>query len=187
MQQLELVATLKPAPKRTIRAGDMSGIHVGIHVVVLSLQCRLREVSETLKETRFKNLILMRDITVVTIIRLKETPKYLLGQGKDAEVAETLQWMATKYGRQTSITTEVLEACGQIKGSKEKGFSLSTTMVHFRGLFLTKKLGFSTCLIWLSWTLIGLAYPLYNVFLRTYPVPVLISFSNSSEYCLSLL
>jgi len=40
--------------------------------------------------------------------------------------------------------------------------------VHLRGLFATRRLGISTSLIWFSWTLIGLAYPLYNVFLPTY-------------------
>ena len=37
-----------------------------------------------------------------------------------------------------------------------------------KGLFATKRIGVSTLLIWFSWTLIGLAYPLYNVFLPTY-------------------
>lgn len=37
-----------------------------------------------------------------------------------------------------------------------------------KGLFASRKLGLSTSLIWFSWLLIGLAYPLYNVFLPTY-------------------
>lgn len=41
-------------------------------------------------------------------------------------------------------------------------------IVHCRGLFATKRMGLSTSLIWFSWLLIGLAYPLYNVFLPTY-------------------
>jgi MFS family permease len=40
--------------------------------------------------------------------------------------------------------------------------------MHCRGLFATKRMGLSTSLIWFSWLLIGLAYPLYNVFLPTY-------------------
>jgi hypothetical protein len=32
----------------------------------------------------------------------------------------------------------------------------------------TRKMALSTTLVWLSWLLIGLAYPLYNVFLPTY-------------------
>jgi hypothetical protein len=32
---------------------------------------------------------------------------------------------------------------------------------HVRGLFTTRKMALSTTLVWLSWLLIGLAYPLY--------------------------
>ncbi|KAL7935125.1 major facilitator superfamily domain-containing protein [Trichoderma chlorosporum] len=35
-------------------------------------------------------------------------------------------------------------------------------------LFLTKKMGVTTILLWLSWSSIGLAYPLFNVFLPYY-------------------
>ena len=47
-------------------------------------------------------------------------------------------------------------------------FSFGEVGMHLRGLFATKKLAFSTSLIWFSWLLIGLAYPLYNVFLPQY-------------------
>lgn len=109
----------------------------------------------------------------VTIINLKETPKYQLGQNKDEEVVETLQWMAKKYNRPCSLTVEHLRACGQVTSSKKQGahrFSLSfgELKIHLSGLFLTRKLAISTLLIWLSWLLIGLAYPLYNVFLPEY-------------------
>lgn len=121
-------------------------------------------------------LVFVLSILRVTVINLKETPKYLLGQGRDDEVVETLQWMANKYNRPCSLTLGQLEACGDIvtsraaagKGNKKVDFSFADIYVHLRGLFLTKKQGLSTLLIWLSWLLIGLAYPLYNVFLPTY-------------------
>merc|ERR1712098_793387 len=46
--------------------------------------------------------------------------------------------------------------------------SLGEIMMHLSGLFSTKKMGISTSMIWFSWTLIGLAYPLFNVFLPQY-------------------
>ena len=117
-------------------------------------------------------LVLVMAILRLTIIRLKETPKYLLGQGKDAEVIETLEWLATKYNRPFDLTLSQLEACGEVKtsssrksGNKRFNVDFSEIGLHIRGLFLTKKLGYSTILIWFSWTLIGLAYPLYNVYL----------------------
>ena len=98
-------------------------------------------------------------IARITVIRLKETPKYLLGEGKDEEVVDTLQWMATRYNRPCSLTAAELMACGVVGTSKSrKGkFSINEVMVHLRGLFLTKKIGWSTTLVWLSvLSLIGL-------------------------------
>jgi hypothetical protein len=86
-----------------------------------------------------------------------------------ARVVETFQWLATKYDRPCSLTLAKLEACGVVRGAhSSKLFSFSETAVHFRGLLSTTKIAVSTLLIWLSWTLIGLAYPLFYVFLSTY-------------------
>lgn len=110
-------------------------------------------------------LVLVMSVMRVTVIRLRETPKYLLCMGKDAEVVETFQYLATKYNRPCSLTIQKLEACGTVGSAKKKGFSIESVLVHLRGLFSTKKLAISTLMIWLSWTLIGLAYPLFYVFL----------------------
>jgi hypothetical protein len=106
----------------------------------------------------------------ITVIRLRETPKYLLASGEDAKVVETFQYLATKYNRPCSLTLDALEACGEVKGAHSEGgrYSFSETMVHLSGLFSTRKIAISTLLIWLSWTLVGLAYPLFYVFLGTY-------------------
>lgn len=114
-------------------------------------------------------LVFVLSILRVTVINLKETPKYLLGQGRDDEVVETLQWLATKHNRPCSLSLAQLEACGEIvtsraatgKGGKKINFSFADIWVHVRGLFLTRKLAISTLLLWFSWLLIGLAYPLY--------------------------
>ena len=57
---------------------------------------------------------------------------------------------------------------GSVSAHAKRKFSFAEVGVHLQGLFATKKLALSTSLIWFSWTLIGLAYPLYNVFLPTY-------------------
>ncbi|CZT07596.1 related to synaptic vesicle transporter SV2 (major facilitator superfamily) [Rhynchosporium agropyri] len=114
-------------------------------------------------------MVFVMSVARITVIRLKETPKYLLGEGKDEQLVADLQAMAARYNRPCSITVEILAACGKINSAHGKSkFSISEITVHFRGLFLTKTLGLSTSLIWLSWTLIGLAYPLLYVFLSTY-------------------
>lgn len=111
-------------------------------------------------------LILLMSIARVTVVRLKETPKFLLGQGKDDEVVANLQGIAKRYNRQCDLTVEQLAACGTITSAHRSG--LGEMLIHLRGLFATKKLGLSTCLIWFSWLLIGLAYPLFYVFLPQY-------------------
>jgi hypothetical protein len=105
--------------------------------------------------------VLVLSILRVTVIRLNETPKYLLTKGYDREVVECFQKIAKKYNRPCNLTLEQLQACGQIQstyGGSRYGFV--EFWAHMKGLFQTKKLGLSTSLIWLSWTLIGLAYPL---------------------------
>ncbi len=99
----------------------------------------------------------MLSILRVTVIRLKETPKYLLAKGQDQAVVDTFHSIATKYNRPCSLTFEQLDACGPIKSTYGKTrYGVSEFLAHLRGLFATKKLGFSTFLIWLSWTLIGM-------------------------------
>lgn len=126
------------------------------------------------------SLVLVMSILRVTVIKLRETPKFLVGEGRDAEVVDTMQFIAKKYNRPCSLTLEQMEACGatggvlpagrrgSVSAHASKKFSLSEIGMHLRGLFATRRLGLSTSLIWFSWTLIGLAYPLYNVFLPTY-------------------
>lgn len=111
------------------------------------------------------SLVFVMSILRITVIRLKETPKFLVGEGKDAEVVETLQYIANKYNRTCSLTLEQLSACGVTgadtgrRGSvshAKKRFSFNEIWVHIKGLYVTKRIGLSTTLIWFSWTLIGL-------------------------------
>jgi len=123
----------------------------------------------------------------VTVIRLHETPKFLVGQGRDRQVVDTLQGLARKYGRPCTLTLERMEACGALAdgaGDAHGGrrASPSEVRVHLRGLYATSRIGASTSLIWLSWLLIGLAYPLYNVFLPSYLRSRGASFGVQSEY-----
>jgi hypothetical protein len=125
----------------------------------------------------------MMSVLRITVIRLKETPKYLIGSGQDAEVVATMQSIATKYNRPCALTLEKLSACGVTPtNTGGSGWALSGFTSHLKGLFSTPRLAISTSLIWFSWTLIGLAYPLYNVFLPTYLASRGASFGQTSAY-----
>jgi hypothetical protein len=117
------------------------------------------------------SLVFVMSIARLTVIKLKETPKFLVGEGRDAECVETLQFIANKYNRPCSLTLEKMNACGTIDKSATVGkskWALGGVWGHIQGLYSSRRIGISTSLIWLSWTLIGLAYPLYNVFLPKY-------------------
>lgn len=113
--------------------------------------------------------IFVLSIARITVIRLRETPKFLLGQGKDAEVVETLTAVATQYNRPCSLTVAQLEACGVVTHAHSSNrFSIGEFLIHVRSLFVTRRVAATTALMWLSWAIIGLAYPLFNVFLPYY-------------------
>lgn len=132
-------------------------------------------------------LVFVMSLLRVTVIRLHETPKYLIGEGADVQTVEVLQGIAKKYSRPCSLTLERLEACGPTSLSSSgthasSRFSFREVGVHLRGLYATRRLALSTSLIWFSWLLIGLAYPLYNVFLPTYLKTRGADFGESSDY-----
>ncbi|KAI9648138.1 Sugar transporter [Ciborinia camelliae] len=128
-------------------------------------------------------LVLAMGVARITVVRLKETPKFLLGEGKDAQIVDGFQTMALKYNRPCSITIEMLESCGTVRSAHGSSkLSVSELTIHFRGLFATKSIALSTILIWLSWTLIGLAYPLFYVFLSSYLATRGAEFGNISTY-----
>ncbi|KAI9690648.1 MAG: hypothetical protein M1820_009955 [Bogoriella megaspora] len=120
-------------------------------------------------------LVFAMSMLRITVIRLKETPKFLVGEGKDEEVVEVLSSIASKYNRPCSLTMERLQACGvtgerraSVTAHAKSKWSPNEIWVHLKGLYVTRKIGLSTTLIWFSWLLIGLAYPLYNVYLPLY-------------------
>jgi MFS family permease len=130
-------------------------------------------------------LVFVMSILRITVIRLKETPKFLVGEGRDEECVETLQFIANKYGRPCSLTLEKMQACGTIERGSRTGKSkwgFGEVWMHLKGLYSTRRIGISTTLIWLSWTLIGLAYPLYNVFLPAYLSSRGAAFGQPSAY-----
>jgi hypothetical protein len=112
-------------------------------------------------------LVFVLSILRVTVVRLVETPKFLLTAGRDVDLVKYYQDQARKYNRPCSLTLEKLESCGQVRLTQREGktFILSDIRGHVEGLFVSRKITLSTILIWLSWAITGLAYPLFYVFL----------------------
>ena len=102
---------------------------------------------------------------------LYESPKYLMGRGKDAEAVKVVHEVARRNGKTSSLTLADLQALDQ-SGHQETDVAAAlarklekVNLAHVHALFATKKIAYSTSLITLIWAFIGLAFPLYNAFL----------------------
>ncbi|KAK6873457.1 MFS siderochrome iron transporter 1 [Candida tropicalis] len=119
-------------------------------------------------------IVLVMAVLRVSVVRLKETPKFLVSNNRDAEAVQVLQEIAAKYNRKCSLTLEQLEDCGEIESNDDyrKHLNLKGTLLlmfkHLRILFATKKSTRSTSLLFFSWTCLGISYPLYSSFLPVY-------------------
>lgn len=112
------------------------------------------------------------------IFDLYESPKYLMGRGRDAEAVEVVHKVAAYNGVKSNLTLEQLEKVGLIEGhhgDEEMALAAIDTSAfaavrrklsqfsgnHVKSLFATKKLAWSTTLLIILWAFIGLAFPLY--------------------------
>ena len=119
------------------------------------------------------------------VFHLYESPKYLMGRGRDEEAVEVIHAIAKYNGKASSLTAKMLKECEihaiePLDAEKEshdvKAQSMDTNMRaafmrklrmmsdHIKALFSTKKLAYSTSLLIVSWAFIGLAGPLYSGF-----------------------
>lgn len=94
------------------------------------------------------------------IFQLEESPRYLVGLGRDEEAVAVIQRLALFNGRSSSLTVEDLINArrGVIGGEVEEGkegkvFSKSSdyTVDHIKALFKTRKLAWSTSLLISLW------------------------------------
>ncbi|MCJ1247862.1 hypothetical protein MMC30_005077 [Trapelia coarctata] len=119
---------------------------------------------------------------------LYESPKFLMGRGKDAEAVKVVHEVARRNGKTSPLSLADLEAVdqqGQVHTDasaalKRKLEKLNFT--HVRALFATPKLAFSTSLIMIIWAFIGLGFPLYNAFLPYIQAIRGASFGDGSTY-----
>ena len=88
---------------------------------------------------------------------LLESPRYLVGRGKDEEAVRVVHELARYNGKTSNLTLEQLLAAGKISEGGEEGMVpgkskgvlryFSIGFHHLKGLFATKKMALSTLLI----------------------------------------
>ncbi|EDU46773.1 membrane transporter [Pyrenophora tritici-repentis Pt-1C-BFP] len=114
------------------------------------------------------------------LFHLYESPKFLLSRGRQAEAVATVYGIAHYNRTHTWLTEDILNQIGGNPDvTSEDVIKLSAieiikrslsrfSMKRFKALFLDKKIGLTTALLWFQWSTIGMAYPLFNAFLPQY-------------------
>lgn len=113
-------------------------------------------------------LVLVLGVIRISVIRMVQTPRWLLSQNRDDEAINILHEMASKYHRSFSLTLEQLQSHGRITNTEKSVWSGLRLRKHFSGLFDTRTLAWSTTVIIANWLVIGMVSPLYTVFLPYY-------------------
>ena len=92
------------------------------------------------------------------VFKLEESPRFLVGHGRDAEAVAALHRIAAYNGTSCSLTVHDLVQAGeavkaQDNSNKHKVLSAGSdyTPEHIKALFKTKKLAWSTSLLIAIW------------------------------------
>lgn len=123
-------------------------------------------------------LIAMGGLTMIMFLarfllfKLHESPKYLVGKGRDEDAVRVVHEVARRNGKTSSLTIDDLRACepdGYIAqtdtAAAARRYLQKVDTKQILTLFSTFRLAISTFLIMLIWAFIGLGFPLYNAFL----------------------
>ncbi|KAK7059875.1 major facilitator superfamily domain-containing protein [Favolaschia claudopus] len=132
------------------------------------------------------------------VFKLYESPKYLMGTGKDEEAVAVVHKVAAYNGKTSELSIEDLRAADKVQdgGDGEHQQQVNVNKVsavvqrklsvfggdHVRPLFATRELAYSTSLLIVLWAIIGLAFPLYNSFVTYYLSTRGADFGDGSTY-----
>ncbi|UKZ46126.1 hypothetical protein TrVGV298_000324 [Trichoderma virens] len=127
-------------------------------------------------------LVLVMAIARIAFIRMVQTPRWLIAQNNDEQVIKTLNDISLMAGRSHSLTLEQLQAEGIVLHTEESAWSATRLKMHFKGLFQTRQLAWSTSVIIANWFVIGMVSPLYSVFLPFYLASRGADFGETTTY-----
>lgn len=117
-----------------------------------------------------------------------ESPKFLMGRGRDAEAVRIVHEVARRNGKTSPLTLADLQAYdfqGPVHTDAAAALARrleKLNFTHIRALFATRQLALSTSLMMLIWAFIGLGFPLYNAFLPFIQATRGVDFGDGSTY-----
>ena len=114
------------------------------------------------------SLVLVLATLRILVVRMVQTPRWLISQNRDEEVLRNLHEVASTYNRSFSVTLEQLQSQGRVQNTEKSVWSPLRLRKHVSGLFDTRKLAWSTTVIIANWFVIGMVTPLFAVFLPYY-------------------
>ncbi|CAG8929362.1 unnamed protein product [Penicillium salamii] len=100
-----------------------------------------------------------------------ESPKYLMGKGRNQEAVEVVHEIARRNGKASDLTLDDLDELDEGSAQHLRTSNIvrqrleKVSFDHIRALFDTPKRAWATTLIILIWAFLGLGFPLYNAFL----------------------
>lgn len=124
------------------------------------------------------------------LFKIYESPKYLMGKGRDEDAIRIVHEVARRNGKEATVTLQDLkavepegyvartDAAAAVRRNLAKKFDSK----QVKTLFATRRLALSTSLIMAIWGLIGLAYPLYNAYLPYIQAQKGAEFGDGSTY-----
>ncbi|KAG8417009.1 hypothetical protein J3459_013062 [Metarhizium acridum] len=127
-------------------------------------------------------LVFVLALARLAFVKMVQTPRWLIAQNRDEEVIQTLNNISIKAQRPHSLTLEKLQAEGVVLHTEKSVWSSLRLKMHFKGLFQTRKLAWSTTLILSNWFVIGMVSPLFSVFLPFYLKSRGAQFGSGSNY-----
>ncbi len=83
--------------------------------------------------------VLILSLLRMIVIRLKESPKWLLSQNRDAEVVKIIEDIAKAAGKQSPLTLEQLQSIGTVHSANNvKKYNPMIVLYHIKGMFFRK-------------------------------------------------
>ncbi|EOO04198.1 putative membrane transporter protein [Phaeoacremonium minimum UCRPA7] len=123
------------------------------------------------------------------LFTIYESPKYLMGKGRDEDAVRVVHEVARRNGKSSSLTIDDLKACepgGYVQRTDAREAIRrhleQVNLSRVRVLFSSRRLAWSTGLIMIIWAFIGLGYPLYNAFLPYIQATRGADFGDGSTY-----